>query len=157
MLFLNSLILRFLLMQKLLNKFYFLGIIFLITNQLNAQNKTVNLQYILASDVDSAQISPVKIPQKGIQKYNPLFWFLNGSLTVYQKVISPQFSAICLYEQSCSRFSRASIQEYGLLKGVALTADRLSRCNRISATSINPFRITEAGKVIDSPKMYKNE
>jgi uncharacterized protein len=155
MLLQNSLILRSLPMRKLSNKLLFLGFIYLITNQLNAQNKAMNLQYILASDVDSSQILPVKKLQKGIQKYNPLFWFLNGSLTVYQKVISPQFSAICLYEQSCSRFSRASIQEYGILKGVALTADRLSRCNRISATSINPFRITEEGKVIDSPKMYK--
>jgi uncharacterized protein len=157
MLLQNSLILRFLPMRKLSNKLLFLGFICLIINQVNAQNKAVNLQYILASDVDSSQILPVKKLQKGIQKYNPLFWFLNGSLTVYQKVISPQFSAICLYEQSCSRFSRASIQEYGILKGVALTADRLSRCNRISATSINPFRITDEGKVIDSPKMYKNE
>lgn len=90
-----------------------------------------------------------------LKRTNPLSILLNGSLKIYQKVISPQFSANCLYELSCSRFSQSAIQEYGAIKGLALTADRLARCNRISATTINPFRINQQGKVIDSPPMYK--
>lgn len=123
----------------------------------SAQNRKHDLAYLAA--IDSAQIErqPTKKPLRAIQKYNPIYWFFNGSLTVYQKVISPQFSANCLFELSCSRFSRAAIQEYGIVKGLALTADRLSRCNRISATTINPFRLNEAGKVIDTPSMYKHD
>lgn len=89
-------------------------------------------------------------------RFNPAYWLLNGALTGYQKVISPQISADCLYELSCSRFSRAAIQEFGIVKGIALTADRLSRCNRVAATSIELLRINPlTGKVVDTPAMYR--
>jgi len=88
-------------------------------------------------------------------KYNPLFWFLNGSLTAYQKIISPQISAGCLYETSCSRFSRKAIHEFGIIKGVVLTADRLSRCNRISAAGIHRDKFTSQGLIVDEPYMYR--
>ncbi|MFN8357800.1 MAG: membrane protein insertion efficiency factor YidD [Spirosomataceae bacterium] len=123
----------------------------------SAQNRMQDLNYLAAIDSAPLADAPPKKSLKAVQKYNPVYWFLNGSLTVYQKVISPQFSANCLFELSCSRFSRVAIQEYGIFKGMALTADRLSRCNRISATTINPFRLNEAGKVIDIPSMYKND
>ena len=88
--------------------------------------------------------------------YNPVYWLLNGALTGYQKVISPQISADCLYELSCSRFSRVAIQEFGIFKGIALTADRISRCNRVAATSIELLRINmQTGKVVDTPAMYR--
>ncbi|MEZ4901418.1 MAG: membrane protein insertion efficiency factor YidD [Spirosomataceae bacterium] len=89
-------------------------------------------------------------------RFNPVYWVLNGALTGYQKVVSPQISADCLYELSCSRFSRAAIQEFGIFKGIALSADRLSRCNRVAATSIELIRINlESGKVMDTPDMYR--
>lgn len=94
--------------------------------------------------------------QNPFLRYNPVYWLLNGALTGYQKVISPQISADCLYELSCSRFSRVAIQEFGIFKGIALTADRISRCNRVAATSIELLRInTQTGKVIDDPVMYR--
>ena len=89
-------------------------------------------------------------------RFNPAYWLLNGALTGYQKVISPQISADCLYELSCSRFSRAAIQEFGIVKGIALTADRLARCNRVAATSIELLRINpQTGRVVDVPTMYR--
>lgn len=93
---------------------------------------------------------------KPFLRFNPAYWLLNGALTGYQKVISPQISADCLYELSCSRFSRAAIQEFGIVKGIALTADRLSRCNRVAATSIELLRINpQTGRVVDVPAMYR--
>ncbi|WP_169704724.1 membrane protein insertion efficiency factor YidD [Runella slithyformis] len=89
-------------------------------------------------------------------RINPVYWLLNGALTGYQKVISPQISAECLYELSCSRFSRVAIQEFGVIKGIALSADRISRCNRVAATSIEFIRISPlTGRVIDTPSMYR--
>lgn len=89
-------------------------------------------------------------------RFNPLYWLLNGALTGYQKIISPQLSADCLYELSCSRFSRVAIQEFGIFKGIALSADRISRCNRVAATSIELIRISpQTGRVIDTPQMYR--
>jgi len=99
---------------------------------------------------------PKKSKPKAFLRYNPAYWLLNGALTGYQKVVSPQISADCLYELSCSRFSRAAIQEFGIFKGVALTADRLSRCNRVAATSIELIRINlQTGRVVDTPHMYR--
>lgn len=97
-----------------------------------------------------------KSKQSPFLRYNPVYWLLNGALTGYQKVISPQISADCLYELSCSRFSRVAIQEFGIFKGIALTADRISRCNRVAATSIELLRINmQTGKVVDTPAMYR--
>ena len=119
-----------------------------------AQSLANDLAYLNQKD-SLASLSETKAVSNRPKRYNPILLLLNGSLKVYQRVISPQFSATCLYELSCSRFSQAAIKEYGVVKGLALSADRLARCNRISATTINPFRVTQAGKVIDFPKMYK--
>jgi uncharacterized protein len=80
---------------------------------------------------------------------------LFGLLGFYKRNISQQISAECLYEISCSSFSQMALKEFGILKGIALTADRLARCNRISGTTINEYRINENGKVNDVPSMYK--
>lgn len=74
---------------------------------------------------------------------------------VYQKAISPQFSSKCGYEISCSNFSKHVIQEYGLIKGVALTADRLTRCTPFAAIDVNTVFLNEENKVIDNPEKYK--
>lgn len=142
-------------MRKYLNNLCFLCF-FLCSSVSLAQNTSTDLAYLVQKD--SSATTTIKAPKRSLLiRFNPLYLFLNGSLVVYQKVISPQFSANCLFELSCSRFSQAAIQEYGFLKGLALTADRLARCNRISATTINPFRVNQQGKVIDSPKMYKSD
>lgn len=114
----------------------------------------------LLAESGSAPTVPFGQPQKAKTKtflrLNPVYWLLNGALTGYQKVISPQISAECLYELSCSRFSRAAIQEFGIFKGIALSADRISRCNRVAATSIEFIRISPlTGRVIDNPSMYR--
>ncbi len=119
-----------------------------------SQSLSINLKYLHNRD-SAIAVSATENKPNVLKRTNPLSILLNGSLKIYQKVISPQFSANCLYELSCSRFSQSAIQEYGAIKGLALTADRLARCNRISATTINPFRINQQGKVIDSPPMYK--
>lgn len=122
-----------------------------------AQRKLTDLALISGEQNHTHTETIVRKPLKPILKYNPVYWALNGSLTFYQKVISPQISAGCLYETSCSRFSRKALQEYGIIKGVALTADRLSRCNRISAAGISRDRYTAEGKVVDEPSMYRFE
>ena len=124
--------------------------------QLRAQVSDLEL---LAESGSAPTVSFGKVEkpkQSPFLRYNPVYWLLNGALTGYQKVISPQISADCLYELSCSRFSRVAIQEFGIFKGIALTADRISRCNRVAATSIELLRINmQTGKVVDTPAMYR--
>ena len=154
----NCQILPFLPMLKYLNKYarivLLLIVCFVCSHESKSQNMEMDLSYLYKRDsINAIRETPAKSDIS--KKINPISVILNGSLKMYQKVISPQFSANCLYELSCSRFSQSAIQEYGVIKGLALTADRLARCNRISATTINPFRVNQQGKVIDSPKMYK--
>lgn len=75
------------------------------------------------------------------KKYNPVSLTFGALLYFYQNVLSPQFSADCLFHPTCSDFSKQAIREYGLAKGVFLSADRITRCNRIAATSINLLKI----------------
>ncbi len=75
---------------------------------------------------------------------------------VYQGFISLQFSSGCLYIPSCSQYSSMLIREYGIIKGLFLSADRLSRCNQLAGAQIHPIRINKAdGKVHESTDIYR--
>ena len=49
-------------------------------------------------------------------------------INLYQKWISPAFPARCKYYPSCSSYAVTAIETYGL-KGIAMSAWRLLRCN----------------------------
>jgi putative component of membrane protein insertase Oxa1/YidC/SpoIIIJ protein YidD len=90
-----------------------------------------------------------------IIKYNPFNLGLSTLMYSYQKWISPQISANCLFSPSCSSFSKDLIKHYGIIYGTICTADRLMRCDRISATAIKPIRICELdGKVHEEVTRY---
>jgi putative component of membrane protein insertase Oxa1/YidC/SpoIIIJ protein YidD len=94
---------------------------------------------------------------KGILiKYNPLNLTLGGLLYFYQKIVSPQLLTQCPYEISCSAFSKTSIQEFGFIKGIPLTADRLTRCTQFTLIDIMPSQINESnGRIIDNTDKYR--
>lgn len=72
----------------------------------------------------------------GIGK-NKLANYTFGSLMyVYQKYLSEQISSNCLYNPTCSAYSKNLFKRYGFFKGLFTTADRIMRCDRISATDI---------------------
>jgi putative component of membrane protein insertase Oxa1/YidC/SpoIIIJ protein YidD len=95
------------------------------------------------------------VGKKKIVKYNPVSLLFGGLLFTYQAVISSQIAADCPYEISCSAFSKQSIQEFGLIKGLALSADRVTRCTKSSAKHIHPLRLSENGNIIDFPSYYR--
>lgn len=78
-----------------------------------------------------------------IAKYNPVQLVFTGLMFTYQKLISPQLSASCIYSPSCSNFSKSAIAEFGLIKGVFLSADRMMRCNRAAAMEVSPLIVDE--------------
>ncbi len=113
-------------------------------------------------------ISQSRIPHSGKRAYifknqpktlknsNPVSLFYGGSLYVYQNIFSQHFSADCLYDPSCSDFSKQAVKEYGVLKGALLSFDRLSRCNRIAATDLDPGMVNKKSQRFgDSIKRYK--
>jgi uncharacterized protein len=91
-----------------------------------------------------------------ILKYNPVSLVFSGLMYSYQKWISPQISSDCLYSPSCSEYSKLLFHEYGFFKGMFTSADRLMRCDRISATTINPISVdAKDGKVHEDVSRYR--
>ena len=89
-------------------------------------------------------------------KYNPVTLVFSGLMFTYQKWVSPQISAECLYSPSCSEYSKLLFRKYGIFKGLFTSADRIMRCDRISATTLSPFSINEKdGKVHEGVLRYQ--
>jgi len=53
---------------------------------------------------------------------------LLGTLTLFQKFISPVDGDRCGFTPSCSAFAREAVGHLGAVQGVQVTADRLMRC-----------------------------
>lgn len=101
--------------------------------------------------------SMMKTKKKGVvAKYNPVSMVLEGSMWLYQNVISPELSSPCPYEISCSNFAKQSITAFGVVKGMAIAADRLMRCNRISLMDIPSVDFDQATHhILDDPSRYR--
>ncbi|MFI0775620.1 membrane protein insertion efficiency factor YidD [Streptomyces sp. NPDC021212] len=55
----------------------------------------------------------------------PLLWLIK----LYQWTISPMLGPVCKYYPSCSHYGYTAIDRHGAVKGTALTAWRILRCN----------------------------
>ncbi len=132
-------------------------------NAVTAQNSgffTDPLQYV------KAQTPNVYVPNKRIirfvhtknpsfiARYNPVSLSFGSMLFLYQKFLSPQFAADCPFDNSCSNYSKLAISRFGLLKGVALSADRLTRCNQFLNYDVRITNFNHLNKLIDSLSFY---
>ena len=133
--------------------------------RLSAQNKQTDLA-LLQTVKPGQAYNPAPSPnnkkamqvksQSAFAKYNPLALTLTGSMYLYQNVLSAQLGRQCLYSLSCSNFSKQAIKEFGMVKGVFLTADRLLRCNRISALDLNLMTLNpKTQRFTDNPQQYR--
>ncbi|WP_395638211.1 membrane protein insertion efficiency factor YidD [Pseudolysinimonas sp.] len=88
-------------------------------------------------------------------------WLLPRNVCVlilrgYRAVISPLYGDVCRYYPSCSAYALGSIQQHGVIKGVALGSWRLLRCHPwarggvddVRVASVPRYRITNFGFVI---------
>jgi putative membrane protein insertion efficiency factor len=89
-------------------------------------DETADLRFILKSN-------PIETPQQqeyirsNFEETSELKLLSTGLIRIYQEFISTQDLPLCNFTPSCSRFGMAAIQNYGLLRGLLLTADRLLR------------------------------
>ena len=104
------------------------------------------------------QVNPIKtdITEENI-RFNPqeiseLKLVATGLIRLYQKFVSSQDNPTCTFTPSCSRFGMACIQEYGMFRGILLTADRLLRCN--GSKSGHYHKDLRTGKYIDPISNY---
>ena len=87
-------------------------------------------------------------------KINPLFWLYKGTIGFYQKNISVQIAANCVFETTCSHYSKVLVDEFGVLGGTLLSIERLSRCNRISLVETSLLNFSEEGKIKENIEQY---
>jgi putative membrane protein insertion efficiency factor len=72
--------------------------------------------------------------------------FLLKQIANYKSTISPRIKEelgverLCKYEPSCSTYAQEAISTYGSLKGGAMAAARLARCNPLSAGGYDPVK-----------------
>lgn len=91
-----------------------------------------------------------------VAQYNPVALALKGALLGYQRLMSQQLARNCPYQITCSNFSKQAIEQYGLVKGVVLSADRIMRCNRIGLLDVPAIDISPSdGSIIDSLSRYR--
>jgi len=89
-------------------------------------------------------------------RYNPVRFLFGSLMWTYQKYISPQFSSKCIYHPSCSAYSKNLIAEFGIVRGIILTADRLSRCNRLALMDFNSWEADpKIGKIRETTDYYR--
>lgn len=113
-------------------------------------------QYVM-SDIDllnlkSTEKAPIREKRK--LNLNPLHLMYEASIGIYQKHISSQIGANCIYEVTCSRFSRQLVAEFGVTKGFFLSLDRVGRCNKLSFMETPPTRLNPLGKVVEHLQDY---
>jgi putative membrane protein insertion efficiency factor len=63
---------------------------------------------------------------------------LINAIVVYQKFLSPFLGNACRFYPTCSQYSKQSLEQYGLAKGLALTCARLSKCHPFHPGGYDP-------------------
>lgn len=125
-------------------------IFFLSHSSIFSQNElSDNLLLIYERHQQSELPKVTKRKKKLLQKINPVYWIYRGGLRLYQTHVSPQLASNCIYETSCSRFSNELINHFGIVKGVFLSCDRITRCNRVTFVESSPLRRNSQGKIVE--------
>ena len=52
-------------------------------------------------------------------------------ITLYQRLISPYLPQSCRFQPTCSEYAKEAIEKYGIIKGLALSSKRLTKCHPI--------------------------
>ena len=126
-----------------------------------AQNKKSDLLFIKEQNFhdvsyDKRQVKFLLSSKKNpIIRYNPVSLTFGLFMYFYQKVLSAQISSGCSFQVSCSNFSTVAIKKFGLIKGIALSADRLMRCNQLAAIDVDVLDLDfKNQKIKDDISLY---
>lgn len=67
--------------------------------------------------------------------------------------LNRQLTGECWYEPECYLFVGQAVKEFGILPGLIITTDRLTRCSRIGTASGHHF--SKDGKVHEGVEAYR--
>jgi putative membrane protein insertion efficiency factor len=63
---------------------------------------------------------------------------LTGMIKAYKKFVSPYFARSCRFAPTCSEYAAEAVEKFGALKGSAMAAWRILRCNPFSRGGYDP-------------------
>lgn len=63
---------------------------------------------------------------------------LTGAVRIYQWTVRPIIGAHCRFEPSCSHYAVEALASHGAIRGTALAARRILRCNPWNAGGFDP-------------------
>lgn len=52
-------------------------------------------------------------------------------IILYQRLVSPYLPQSCRFQPTCSEYAKEAIEKHGIIKGIALTSKRLTKCHPI--------------------------
>jgi len=61
-------------------------------------------------------------------------------IRLYKYMISPLFPSSCRFTPSCSEYAIDAVRKYGALKGSALAARRIMKCNPFHEGGFDPVK-----------------
>jgi len=61
-------------------------------------------------------------------------------ISLYQRLVSPLIPRRCKYHPTCSQYSVDAIREWGVFRGISMSAWRVLRCNPFSHGGFDPVR-----------------
>lgn len=79
---------------------------------------------------------------------SPLRFLLLRLVDFYQKHVSPLDGQRCGFAPSCSSFARQAVSRHGAVRGLMMTADRLTRCNIFKAPGPE-YHLLPDGRLLD--------
>lgn len=74
-----------------------------------------------------------------------------GAVRVYQWTVRPIIGPHCRFWPSCSEYAVEALQRHGAVKGSAMAARRILRCNPWHAGGYDPVPGTDTLPLVDAP------
>lgn len=59
-------------------------------------------------------------------------------IRIYQYVISPALGPKCRFTPTCSQYAAEALKKHGVIKGMALSVKRISRCHPGGGSGYDP-------------------
>lgn len=112
-----------------------LSVVGTVPQALQAQSYRQDLRSILADRSVNEQNEEDTLSTVGIERVSETKTLLKGAVRLYQATLSETDMHLCNFTPSCSRFAAASVQQYGIVRGSLLAADRLERCHGMPSSA----------------------
>lgn len=105
----------------------------ILNSEINADDLLNDFNFILKSIGKDLQIKPDEqtISYNILNETSEIKMLGKSLIWLYWVFISSQDKPSCIFSLSCSRFAFLSIEKYGIIYGILMTADRLTRCHGI--------------------------